>query len=166
MGVATTGGRKAVSVGASATVIVVSRDVTSHGTPMPEPYVIQPEDVSSFAPPHHEETTSRELVNPDRGSEDVVFRLTSIGPGGRDYWHKHESVEQLIFVRSGTGSVRIAPPDDEDDQETHELRAESFVYLPRNAFHEVRNTGDEPLELIVVWAPPYESLDEWDPERN
>lgn len=133
---------------------------------MTDPYVVRPEDVSSFSPPHHEATTSRELVNPERGSDDVVFRLTSMGPGGQDHWHRHESVEQLIFVRSGRGSVRIGHPDDEDDQETHELRPETFVYLPRNAYHQVKNEGDEPLEMILVWAPPYESLDEWDPEHN
>ena len=133
---------------------------------MSDPYVITPEEVPSFSPPHHEETTSRELVNPERGSEDVVFRLTSMGPGGQDYWHAHESVEQLIFVRSGEGTIRISHPDDESDQETHDLRPETFVYLPRNAYHQVKNTGDEALELIVIWAPPYESLEEWNPENG
>lgn len=133
---------------------------------MTDPYVIHPDDVASFTPPHHEETTSRELVNPEKGSEDVVFRLTRMDPGGQDHWHNHESVEQLVFVRSGEGNIRIGHPDDEGDQVTHELRPESFAYLPRRAYHQVKNTGDEPLEIIVVWAPPYETLDEWDPENN
>ncbi|USZ73577.1 cupin domain-containing protein [Natronosalvus halobius] len=133
---------------------------------MTEPFVCKPSDVDSFDVPHHEETNSRELINPSRGSDDVVFRLTSMGPGGQDYWHAHEDSEQLIFVRSGTGSIRISHPDDEDDQETHDLEPESFVYLPRDAYHQVTNTGEEILELIVIWTPPYESLDEWAPENN
>lgn len=133
---------------------------------MPDPYVVQPEDVESFTPPHHEETTSHELVNPEQGSEDVVFRLTTMEPGGQDYWHKHESVEQLIFVRSGTGTIRIGHSEDESDQTVRDLGSETFVYLPRHTYHQVKNTGDNPLEIIVIWAPPYESLDEWDPENN
>lgn len=133
---------------------------------MSKPFVVDPGDVESFDVPHHEETESRELVNPERGSDDVVFRLTSMGEGGQDYWHAHDGSEQLIFVRSGEGRIRLSQPDDEDDQETHDLEPETFVYLPRNAYHQVTNTGEAPLELVVIWAPPYESLDEWDPENN
>lgn len=95
-----------------------------------------------------------------------MFRLTGMGPGGQDYWHAHDASEQLIFVRAGEGQIRISQSDDEDDQTTHALEPESFVYLPRNAYHQVTNTGEETLELIVIWAPPYESLNEWDPENN
>lgn len=133
---------------------------------MSKPFVIKPDDVASFDVPHHEETRARELINPDRGSDDVVFRLTSMEPGGQDYWHAHDVSEQLIFVRSGEGSIRISQPDDEDDQQTYRLEPESFVYLPRNAYHQVTNDGSETLELIVMWVPPYESLEEWDPENN
>jgi mannose-6-phosphate isomerase-like protein (cupin superfamily) len=133
---------------------------------MSQPFVITPEDVEPFDVPHHEETEARELINPERGSDDIVFRLTSMESGGQDYWHAHDDSEQLIFVRSGTGEIRISQPDDEDDQETHDLEPESFVYLPRNAYHQVTNTGETTLELIVIWAPPYSSLDEWDPENN
>lgn len=133
---------------------------------MSEPYVIDAEDVEQFDVPHHEETTARELVNPERGSDDVVFWLTSIGPGGQDYWHEHHDSEQLIFVRDGEGTIRLSQPNDKETQETHDISAGSFVYLPRNTYHQVTNTGDESLELIVIWAPPYTSLDEWDPENN
>lgn len=133
---------------------------------MSEPFVVTPKDIEPFDVPHHENTTARELINPEWGSDEVVFRLTSMGPGGQDHWHAHDSSEQLIFVRAGEGQIRISQPDDEDNQETYPLKPESFVYLPRNAYHQVKNTGDDQLELIVMWIPPYESLEEWDPENN
>lgn len=133
---------------------------------MSDPFVVKPEGVEPFDVPHHEETEARELINPERGSDDVVFRLTSMEPGGQDYWHAHDGSEQLIFVRSGRGKIRISQPDDEDDQETHHLEPESFVYLPRNAYHQVSNSGEENLEIVVIWTPPYDSLNEWDPENN
>lgn len=140
--------------------------MSSHARRMSEPYVIKPDDIDKFDVPHHEETQARELVNPERGSDDVVFRLTSMEPGGQDYWHEHDDSEQLIFVREGEAEIRISQPNDEETQETHDLEPESFVYLPRNTYHQVTNTGDETLELIVMWAPPYTSLEEWDPDEN
>lgn len=132
--------------------------------PDPEPFVVTPEDVEPFEVPHHEHTTARELVNPERGSDDVVFRLSRMGEGGRDHWHRHEDAEQLLFVRSGEGRIRLSEPGDETERSTHELGPETFVYIPRDTYHQVTNTGDGPLELVVVWAPPYGSLDDWKPE--
>lgn len=131
---------------------------------MAEPFVIDTEEVPSFDVPHHENTEAREPINPELGSTDVVFRLTTMRPGGQDYWHAHEGSEQLIFVRSGSGIVRMSQPKNEETQTVHDLEPGTFVYLPRQTFHQVKNDGDEPLEIIVIWAPPYESLDEWEPD--
>lgn len=131
-----------------------------------EPFVTDATNVEQFDVPHHEETMSKELVNPERGSNDVVFRLTSMGVDGQDYWHQHDDAEQLVFVREGEGTIRMSQPNDEEAQETHALSPGTFVYLPRNTYHQVTNTGNQSLELVVVWAPPYESLDDWDPENN
>lgn len=128
------------------------------------PFVIQPDEVEPFEIPHHEDAVARELVNPERGSEDVVFRLSTMG--GHDHWHMHEDAEQLLFVRSGEGEIRLGEPDDPETATVHDLEPESFVYIPRRTHHQVTSTGDEPLECIVVWAPPYESLEEWDPDEN
>lgn len=70
------------------------------------------------------------------------------------------------LCHKGEGTIRLSEPNDESEQETHKLELESFVYIPQNTYHQVTNTGDEPLELIVIWAPPYKLLDEWAPENN
>lgn len=51
---------------------------------MPAPFVINEREVETFAPPHHDATESRELINPARGSDRVVFRISDIDPGGHD----------------------------------------------------------------------------------
>lgn len=129
-----------------------------------KPFVINAHDVEPFDVPHHEGATARELVNPERGSDEIVFRLTSMD--GRDHWHMHERSEQFLFVRSGEGTIRLGAPGNPDEEEPHELTPETFVYIPRRTHHQVRCTGDDPLELLIVWSPPYDSLDEWDPEEN
>jgi mannose-6-phosphate isomerase-like protein (cupin superfamily) len=133
---------------------------------MPEskPFVVDASDVDAFDVPHHEGATARELVNPERGSEEIVFRLTSMD--GNDHWHMHEGSEQFLFVRGGEGTIRLGEPDDPDTQTVHELSPETFAYIPRRTHHQVTCTGSDPLELLIVWSPPYESLEEWDPEEN
>lgn len=126
-----------------------------------EPFVIKPEDIDPFDIPHHEKTTARELVNPNRGSENAVFRLSTLESGGRDDWHAHESSEQLVYTLSGEGIIEIRDPDS-GEETRHSLSPETFVYLPSGVYHHVSNPNEEPLELILVWAPPYKSLDEWD----
>jgi mannose-6-phosphate isomerase-like protein (cupin superfamily) len=127
------------------------------------PYAVQPEDIDRFETPHHEDTTSRELANPERGAEHCVFRLSVLEPGGEDHWHDHEDSEQLMFVRSGTGILQVKEPDDGSVTE-FELEPETFVFLPAGTPHHGKNTGDEPLDLIVIWAPPYDSFDDWKPD--
>jgi mannose-6-phosphate isomerase-like protein (cupin superfamily) len=130
-----------------------------------KPFAVKPDEIDQFETPHHEETRSRELVNPERGSEHVVFRLSTLEPGGQDHWHDHETSEQLIFVRSGTGVLEVKESDDDDEVIEYDLEPETFVFLPAGTPHHGKNTGDEPLDLIVVWAPPYESFDDWAPDE-
>lgn len=129
-----------------------------------KPFVIEPDDVEAFEIPHHEDAVARELINPERGSEDVVFRLSEMG--GRDQWHMHEDSEQLLFIRSGSGEIKLGEPDNPDAVTVHDLTPETFVYIPRRTHHQVTCTSEEPLTCIVVWTPPYESLEEWNPAQN
>ncbi|WP_137287000.1 cupin domain-containing protein [Halorussus salinisoli] len=131
---------------------------------MTSPFVVDANDVEGFTPPHHESTTSRELVNPDRGSDRIVFRISELAPGGRDSWHAHESSEQLLYILDGHATFWVGKPGDDDESSAtrHELSPESFVYIPEQAYHRLRVTGDEPLRAIAIWVPPYESFDEWE----
>lgn len=134
----------------------------------PQPFVIKPDEVESFHPPHHEDTSSVELVNPDRGSEHVTFRITTAEPGATDTWHAHSDSEQLSFIRRGKQKMWIGEPgdDNEDNAEEYELTPNSFVFLPKNTYHRMEVIGEDLCEEIVIWAPPYQSLEDWAPENN
>jgi len=125
------------------------------------PFAVKPDEIEDFETPHHEGTRSVELVNPERGSDDAVFRISTLEPGGGDNWHHHDSSDQLIFVRSGTGLLQVKESTDFEEVIDYELEPETFVFLPAGTPHHGENDGDELLELIVVWAPPYDSFDEW-----
>jgi quercetin dioxygenase-like cupin family protein len=131
----------------------------------PKPFVVDREAVESFSPPHHEGTSSVELLAPGKGSDEVVFRISTVQPGGRDEWHAHAGSQQLLYVLGGRATLRLGVPgdDDETNAETHSLSPGSFAFVPRETYHQVSVPDDgEAFEVVVVWVPPYESFDEWD----
>ncbi|WP_318568697.1 cupin domain-containing protein [Salinigranum marinum] len=128
-----------------------------------EPIVTTLAAAESFSPPHHEGTTSVELANPQLGSERAVFRVSTMEPGARDEWHAHAESDQLMFVRRGTAVLRLDEKGTENEEEAtrYRLSPDSFAYVPRNTHHRVTVTGSESYEVILVWVPPYQSMDEW-----
>jgi quercetin dioxygenase-like cupin family protein len=90
---------------------------------------------------------------------DLVFKVTGDDTGGAlDYFvvevaphggpplHVHHVQEETIHVLSGRFKVRIG-------EETFELEAGGFAYLPSGVPHAFLNLTAEPAEVIVVYAP-------------
>ena len=65
--------------------------------------------------------------------------------GGDDNVHQHSA--QWLFVVSGTGEATVAG-------QRAELRAHSLTVIEAGEAHEIRNTGDAPLETLNVYVPP------------
>ncbi len=59
--------------------------------------------------------------------------------------HTHPEVE-LFFCLQGSGEVTI-------DDETHLVEPGTAVYVPSEATHQPKNTGNTDLELLAVLVP-------------
>ena len=68
------------------------------------------------------------------------WRAGLIGPP-----HWHEQKEQIFFVVSGRGTVRIG-------DETNEAGPGDFFYIPADVLHHTVNRGDEPFEYLLFNA--------------
>ncbi|MDA1314788.1 MAG: cupin domain-containing protein [Acidobacteria bacterium] len=77
-----------------------------------------------------------------------------IPPGGRHVQelHIHSDAEELVVITAGTGEATIG-------NEKHQLSAGDVLYIPPNAEHEVRNTGDDMLGVLFINVPTGEGLD-------
>ena len=73
--------------------------------------------------------------------------LMSLEPGEEIGEETHESPDQFFRVEAGRGIVSI------DGRETP-IESDSAVLVPAGARHNVRNTGQKPLRLYTVYAPP------------
>jgi mannose-6-phosphate isomerase-like protein (cupin superfamily) len=65
--------------------------------------------------------------------------------GGQVPWHNQEQ-EELYFIVSGSGEACLGT-------ERRSLAAGQAAYIPPRVFHQLTNTGDEPLVMIYVYAP-------------
>jgi len=65
--------------------------------------------------------------------------------GGQVPWHNHNQ-EEVYFIVSGEGQFCLG-------DEVSTLCANQAVYIPSGMFHQLTNTGDEPMAMIYCYGP-------------
>lgn len=78
--------------------------------------------------------------------------LMSIAPGSEIGLEVHEDIDQFLRVEAGKGRVQ-AGPSEHDLNESIDVQAEWAFIVPAGTWHNVINTGSEPLKLYTVYSP-------------
>ncbi len=65
--------------------------------------------------------------------------------GGQVPWHNQEQ-DEVYFIVSGTGEMCLGT-------ERQPVKAGQAVQIPPRVFHQLTNTGDEPMVMIYVYGP-------------
>lgn len=73
--------------------------------------------------------------------------LMAIEPGGEIGDEVHDDRDQFFRVEKGKGEVVI-------DGHRSKIKGDDALIVPAGARHNIMNTGDEPLRLYTVYAPP------------
>jgi mannose-6-phosphate isomerase-like protein (cupin superfamily) len=73
-------------------------------------------------------------------------------PGGATQEHYHRITEEIYFITSGSGRIRI-------ENEERAVVAGDAIAIPPGLKHKLWNTGAEPLRLLCCCAPAYEHED-------
>jgi mannose-6-phosphate isomerase-like protein (cupin superfamily) len=73
--------------------------------------------------------------------------LMTLQPGEEIGSEVHEDRDQFFRIEEGSGAVDI-------DGVANEVEDDFAVIVPAGARHNVRNTGDKPLRLYTIYAPP------------
>lgn len=91
--------------------------------------------------------TWRTLISADRTPTDsMVVGVAEIPPGATDQVrrHRHEPPE-IYYVLEGEGAVTIGETE-------RSLRRGCVAFIPSNAWHVERNTGDTTLRILYTFA--------------
>jgi len=101
------------------------------------------QDVPAVELQGYENVTKQVVLGPEDGSEEIVLRYFSLGPGGMSPHHAH-AFPHLVRIEAGEGAVA-----DEAGTE-RPLKPGDYVYVPDDETHHFRNTGDGPFDFICI----------------
>lgn len=73
--------------------------------------------------------------------------LMSLKPGEEIGNEVHADRDQFFLVEKGKGQVVI-------EGTTHKIDSEDAIVVPAGSRHNLINTGDSPLKLYTLYAPP------------
>lgn len=66
----------------------------------------------------------------------------------------HEDTDQFVRLDAGKGRVLMGPSKDELNVKV-DVEDGWSVQIPAGTWHDIVNTGDEPMQLYVIYAPPH-----------
>lgn len=96
-------------------------------------------------------------ASPIQVSNFCVGYVTLEPKGGQVPWHNQEQ-DEVYFIISGTGEMCLG-------QERQEVRAGQAVQIPPGVFHQLTNTGDEPMAMMYIYGPAGD-VAHWKQELN
>ena len=83
----------------------------------------------------------------------LPLTVMSIQPGHDIGLEVHDDHDQFLRVEAGTGRVQMGPA--RDDLSFDETVTDDWViFVPAGSWHNVTNTGDEPLQVYSIYSPP------------
>lgn len=79
--------------------------------------------------------------------------LMAIEPGDDIGLEVHEGIDQFLRIEQGQGLCQMGPEKDKLDFE-EEIQEDDAIYVPADFWHNITNTGEEPLKLYTIYAGP------------
>jgi quercetin dioxygenase-like cupin family protein len=114
------------------------------------PHVLHPDQVAPYEPANHTGTSNRRVISRDTvGARRLEVLIGTISNGHGAQRHAHPSLEQASFVLRGAGISEVS------GQERH-IIAGDWGFNPKGVFHSFTVTSEEPAQVLVVYAPPYQ----------
>jgi mannose-6-phosphate isomerase-like protein (cupin superfamily) len=103
-------------------------------------------EVITLGPPNAGKITI--LVDPkNTGETRFCMLIQELAPGAVVPVHLHEREEQILFFYAGHGKATL-------DGTELEVSPGTTVYVPRQVWHGITNTGTEPLYILETTSPP------------
>jgi mannose-6-phosphate isomerase-like protein (cupin superfamily) len=82
----------------------------------------------------------------------LQLTLMSIPVGEDIGLEAHPETDQFLRLDGGRGRVQMGPAKDQLDHD-REVEDGWAVFVPAGTWHNITNTGDEPMQLYAVYAP-------------
>ncbi len=84
----------------------------------------------------------------------LQLTLMSIPVGGEIGLEVHPDTDQFLRIESGSG-VTLLGPEKNRLNERRQVFDGYAVFVPAGTWHNIVNTGNQPLKLYTLYAPPH-----------
>jgi len=92
----------------------------------------------------------RHIVAPwTMGSKNLWIGTSTVEPENKTNSHAHDVNEEVFYCVSGEGKIIV-------DGEEKEYTPGTVVFCPPGSYHQIINTGKEPLKSVCSVSPPFE----------
>lgn len=81
----------------------------------------------------------------------MQMTLMAIQPGDDIGLEVHDDHDQFLRIEAGTARVEMGPS--ETDLQTWNAEDDFAIFVPAGTWHNIVNTGEEPLKLYSIYAP-------------
>lgn len=113
-------------------------------------YFIRTEDIPGYHPANHLGTLNRRLIGRETvGATQLEVIHGTIERGKGALPHAHPGIEQVCYMLAGRARAEV-------NGESRELGPGDCCFFPADAFHVFTVISEEPAQLLVIYAPPYE----------
>lgn len=85
--------------------------------------------------------------------EKLQVTVMTIQPGDDIGLEIHEGIDQFLRVEQGKGVCKMGPSEDNLTFEAP-VTDDFAIFVPADTWHNVINTGDQPLKLYTIYAGP------------
>jgi mannose-6-phosphate isomerase-like protein (cupin superfamily) len=117
-------------------------------------YFVRADEVPGYHPANHVGTLNRRLIGRDNvGAEQLEVVLGTIERGKGALPHAHPGIEQVCYMIQGRARAEVAG-------ESCELGPGDCCFFPPDLPHVFTVTSEEPVKVLVIYAPPYEESPE------
>jgi len=83
----------------------------------------------------------------------LQLTVMSIEPGDDIGLEVHPDNDQFLRIESGRGRCEMGPAED-DLPFVRYVEDDDVILVPAGTWHNVTNTGDEPLKVYALYGPP------------
>jgi uncharacterized RmlC-like cupin family protein len=115
--------------------------------------VVREADVAPYHPANHTGTANRRLIGPETvGASQMEVLLGVIEKNQGAMPHAHPGIEQAGYMLAGRARVEIG---EGAGIEVTDVGPGDCIFFPADIKHRFTVTSDEPVRLLVMYAPPY-----------
>jgi len=117
--------------------------------PIRSRYFVRPQDVLPYHPANHTGTVNRRLIgagNVGASKVEVVLGVIEKDKGALP--HSHPGIEQVCYLLEGRARAEVGG-------EVCELGPGDCCFFPPDLQHVFTVVSDEPVKVLVIYAPPY-----------